>query len=151
MAEILAVASAGAGLLSLSIQLLESGKKLHNLYNDTRDAPNFLQDVSTDLELMGLMLHNFEKYRTQDDRSQDVLLVRCTDRIRSISSEIDTLTSELLAHLQRSKMRGRLRIVMKEPEIQRLLTKLERAKSSPAIAHQLYLECGLLRSVSALE
>lgn len=53
---ILGAASAGAGLLSLGIQLCEEAMKLRRLYHTAKNAPEVLARLAFDLETMGMAL-----------------------------------------------------------------------------------------------
>jgi hypothetical protein len=48
MAEIFGAVASGAGLLSLSIQLLDSAQRLKGFYNATENAPQTVADLSFD-------------------------------------------------------------------------------------------------------
>ena len=66
MAEVLGVVAGGAGLLSLSIQLLESAKKLKNFNDSVRNAPERLVTLGFELETLSLMLQQLEAHRQRD-------------------------------------------------------------------------------------
>ena len=63
MAEIFGAVASGAGLISLSMQLLESSQKLKGFYDSCRDAPETVRQLCFDLETMSMALRHFEQYR----------------------------------------------------------------------------------------
>lgn len=54
MAEIFGAVASGAGLVSLSMQLLESSQKLKGFYDSCRDAPETVRQLYFDLETMSM-------------------------------------------------------------------------------------------------
>lgn len=76
MAEIVGAVASVAGLVSLSIQLVESTQKLKRLYNASTDAPGTIADLCFDLETMSLSLRQLETHRMTGSPA-DELLNRC--------------------------------------------------------------------------
>lgn len=74
MAEILGLASAGAGLASLAIQLVESAQKLKSFCSYASNARETISSLSNDVELTAMMLRNLERYRLTNDVRNDMLL-----------------------------------------------------------------------------
>lgn len=138
MAELLGIVSGGAGLLSLSLQLLDSSQKLKGFYHNVKNAPKMLDTLSFDLQTMSLMVRQFERYRQESE--DDPLLQRCIFRLQEDVKSINDLVKGLEARLTRSRILGKLSSAFNEPEILRSLNMLERAKSSMLLAHQMYAE-----------
>lgn len=146
MAELIGVVSAGAGLVSLSLQLLETAQKLKHFSNDAKNAPKSLGALSDDLDLVAMMLQNLEQYRLENNVHDDKLLERCIGRVQSIAKDISSVVGKLEQCLERSRILGKFSAAFKEPEIQKYLCDLEHGKSSLILAHQLYVECVTLRT-----
>lgn len=140
MAEaLLGVVSAGAGLVSLSMQLLQSAQKLKRFYDDVKGAPKALDKLSFDLHTLALLLREFERYRLRHENGSD-LLHRCMLRLQEEVDDIQRLAGKLEQRLSRSRLIGKLSAAFKEPEIQMCLEGLEGAKSSLLLAHASYTE-----------
>ncbi|KIW13553.1 hypothetical protein PV08_08741 [Exophiala spinifera] len=136
---ILGVVSAGAGLLSLSIQLGESAMKLKRIYNAAKDAPANLQTLLLDLETMALALEQLEHHRRHDSHHEELMIrciARCQQSTQVVQQVVDRLERSLTKH---SRIRGRLYSAFKERDVKDLLDDLERAKTSLHIAYSMYM------------
>ncbi|KAK5119256.1 hypothetical protein LTR85_007870 [Meristemomyces frigidus] len=141
MAELLGVVSAGAGLVSLSGQLLDSAQKLKRFHDDATNAPRALQKLGFDLRTIALLLRELERYRLHNDDGSDGLLMRCMSRLQEEVKDVQVLVQSLGRRLDKSRIAGRLSKAFKEPEIRKCLVGLEHAKSSVLLAHQIYTQC----------
>jgi hypothetical protein len=143
MAEIFGAVASGAGLVSLSMQLLESAQKLKGFYDSARDAPETLEYLYHDLETMSLALQQFERYRQSDIPGNELLercIVTCERSVRSITTTVDKV--DRLIH--RARFAGRVYMGFKEPEVKRLLQEMEHAKSSMSLAYMGYCQYGIV-------
>jgi hypothetical protein len=127
MAEIFGAVASGAGLISLSMQLLESSQKLKSFCDTARDAPDTVARLCFDLETMSLALRQFELSRCIEACEQAVA------RIKAAVDKIDRL-------LQKTRFAGRLYMGFKEPEVRELLEEMEHAKSSLHLAYTSYCQ-----------
>jgi chromosome segregation ATPase len=139
MAEIFAAVASGAGLVSLTIQLLESSQKLKGLYNATKDAPKHVKDLCFELETLSLQLRQLEQHR-QHDHLNTELLDRCIVQCERRTEEISDVVDDMARYMRRFAMLGKLYTAFKEPEVEKLLDKLERAKSSLTFAYMSYCQ-----------
>jgi len=139
MAEIFGAVASGAGLVSLSMQLLESTQKLKGFYDSCRDAPDTVRQLCFDLETMALALRQFEQYR-QNDLSGSELLGHCIVACNQAVAKIKTAVDKIDWLLCKTRFAGRLYMGFKEPEVRRLLEDVERAKSSMALAYMSYCQ-----------
>jgi hypothetical protein len=139
MAEIFGAVASGAGLVSLSMQLLESAQKLKGFYDSARDAPETLEYLYHDLETMSLALQQFERYRQSDVPGNELLhrcIVTCERSVRSIANAVEKVDRLI----RRARFAGRIYMGFKEPEVKRLLQEMERAKSSMSLAYMGYCQ-----------
>lgn len=134
---ILGIVSAGAGLLSLSIQLAESAKRLDSFYQSFQYAPKALKNVAFDLEAMSLGLKQLERHR-QDDSHDAELIDRCIERCRDCTSELGVVVEKMSVYMARSARVGKLDTAFKEQDVAKLLVELEQNKSSLQMAFMLY-------------
>ena len=139
MAEIFGAVASGAGLMSLSMQLLESAQKLKGFYNACRDAPQAVAEISFELETMSLSLRQLVIHR-QADISSDTLLGRCMMTCTLMTTKIETAVDKMEHHMRKSRSMGRVYSAFKEPEISKLLEGLEHAKSSMLFAYMSYCQ-----------
>jgi hypothetical protein len=139
MAEIFGAVASGAGLMSLSMQLLESSQKLKNFYDASKDAPQTVADLSFELETMSLSLRQLVIHR-QADISSDTLLGRCMTTCTLMTTKIEAAVNKMENLLRKSRSIGRMYAAFKEPEISKLLESLEHAKSSMLFAYMSYCQ-----------
>jgi hypothetical protein len=139
MAEIFGAVASGAGLISLSMQLLESSQKLKSFCDTARNAPETVARLCFDLETMSLALHQFEQYRQQDILGTE-LLSRCIKTCEQAVSRIQIAVDKIDRLLHKTRFAGRVYMGFKEPEVRMLLEDMERAKSSLHLAYTSYCQ-----------
>jgi len=139
MAEIFGAVASGAGLVSLSMQLLDSAQKLKGFYDTSKDAPETVARLCFDLETMALALRQFEQYRQKDAFGSE-LLDRCILACDKAVVRIKAAVNKMDRLLSRARFAGKLYMGFKEPEVRRLLEEMEHAKSSLFLAHTSYCQ-----------
>lgn len=139
MAELLGVISGAGGLASLSMQLLESAKKLKQMYDSSKNAPETIEDLVFDLETMSLALRELERHRQHDSHNVQ-LLDRCIDKCRRSTAKIQELVEKMERYLTRFRGVGRMYTAFKEQDAEKLLHDLEQAKGSLSLAYQIYIQ-----------
>ena len=142
MAEIFGAVASGAGLVSLSMQLLDSAQKLKGFYDTSKDAPETVARLCFDLETMALALRQFEQYRQKDVFGSE-LLDRCIIACDQAVARIKTAVDKIGQLLRRTRLAGRLYMGFKEPEVRQLMVELEHAKSSMMLAYTHYCQYGV--------
>ncbi|KAK5552780.1 hypothetical protein LTR46_009195 [Exophiala xenobiotica] len=136
---ILGVVSAGAGLLSLGIQVGECAIKLKRLCQAAKDAPSTIKRLLFDLETMSLALGQLEQHRCRDSHSEALItrcITQCQQCVQDIQQLVDKLESRLKEH---PRVGGRLYTAFKERDVKELLSDLERAKTSLHLAYTMYM------------
>ena len=139
MAEIFGAVASGAGLLSLSMQLLESSQKLKSFYDTTRNAPDAVARLSAELNMMSLALRQFESYRQQDIFGSE-LLRRSIESCERAVSRIQIAVNKIDGLLRGSRFAGRVYMGFKDPEVRGLLEEMEHAKSFLQLAYMEYCQ-----------
>lgn len=129
MAEIFGAVASGAGLASLSGQLIQSAQKLKSLHNASRDAPTTVADLCHELETVSLNLRLLESHR-QSNILGDELLERCVSVCARMVAKIQAAVDRMSSLMNRSRLTGRIYTAFKEPETKQLLEDMERAKTS---------------------
>lgn len=139
MTEIFGAVASGAGLVSLSMQLLESSQKLKGFYDSCRDAPETVRQLCFDLETMSMALRQFEQYRQADIFGGELLgrcILACDQAVAKIKMAVDKVDRLL----SRARFAGKLYMGFKEPEVRKLLEEMEHAKSSMLLAYTSYCQ-----------
>ena len=139
MAEVFAAVASGAGLVSLSIQLIDSAQKLKKLFNASKDAPTTVVDLCFELETMALSLRQLNSHRNANNTG-DELLSRCFTTCTRMVTKIELTVTKIERLIQRCNVGGRLYMAFKDPEIHDLLEDLERSKSSMSFAFMSYCQ-----------
>jgi hypothetical protein len=134
----LGAVSAGAGLISLGVQLGESAVKLKRLYQAAKDAPSTIELLLSDLETMLLLMRQLEQYRCHDSHSE-ALITRCIAQCQRCVQGFKKLVGDLESRLMKHKVRGRLYTAIKERDVKDLLGDLERAKSLLSLACTMHM------------
>lgn len=140
MAEIFGAVASGAGLLSLSIELIESVQKLKSFYDASKNAPETVAQLCFDLETMSLSLRQLEQHQQQEIVDKNKLLARCVETCSRMVAKIQQAVSKIERVLQQSRMKGRVYMAFKDPEIRKLLSDMEHAKTSMSLAYMSYCQ-----------
>lgn len=139
MAEVFGAVASGAGLVSLSLQLIDSAQRLKKLYNVSKDAPTTVVELCFELETMSLSLRQLRLHRNASITG-DELLGRCLTTCDRMVTKIQAAVKKIELVIQKRRSSGRLYMAFKEPEIREHLQELERAKSSMSFAYMSYLK-----------
>jgi hypothetical protein len=139
MAEIFGAVASGAGLVSLSMQLLESAQKLKGFYDSARDAPSTVSRLSSDMKTISLLLRQLEGFRLNQvfgDQVLDSCIKSCEEAVSKIQDSVGKVERLLL--VPKTRTLGKTYMGFKEPEIRKLLEEMEHAKSSVLLAFSSY-------------
>jgi hypothetical protein len=139
MAEIFGAVASGAGLVSLSMQLLESAQKLKGFYDSARDAPSTVSRLSSDMKTVSLLLRQLEGFRRSQmfgDQVLDNCIKSCEEAVAKIQDSVGKVERLLL--VPKTRTLGKTYMGFKEPEIRKLLEEMEHAKSSVLMAFSSY-------------
>jgi hypothetical protein len=142
MAEIFGAVASGAGLVSLSMQLLESAQKLKGFYDSARDAPSTVSRLSSDMKTISLLLRQLEGFRLNQvfgDQVLDSCIKSCEEAVAKIQDSVGKVERLLL--VPKTRTLGKTYMGFKEPEIRKLLEEMEHAKSSVLLAFSSYCLC----------
>ena len=138
MAEVVfGLVASGAGLASLSIQLLQSAQTIREFHGRVKDAPDTLLNLSHDLETVSLMLRQLETHRQHDSHDAE-LLGRCISQCQRSVTQMESLVRTLESRLSRLRILGKIMVALRDDEFRSILGDLEQAKSSIMLAFQMY-------------
>ena len=134
------VAASIAGLVSLSIQVLEKAQTIREFYSRTKNAPQTLLDLTERLELLSLILRQAELF-TQCDSSDVELVKRCISQCQRSSTKIKDLIEKLDRCLSKNGIPGKIRIAMRDSEFSKLLVEIDQTIALLEISFQMYTLC----------
>jgi hypothetical protein len=135
---IFGLAASGAGLLSLSIQLVECATRLKTIYHAAQDAPRTIARLVSGLEIMAMALRQLEQHRQQGNPAE-ALLARCIVECQLSTAEIQVLVNKMEGCMTKhAGLGGKLYTAFKQRDVKELLHDLERAKSSLELAYMMY-------------
>lgn len=129
MAEVLlgTVASA-AGLASLAVQLVESGKKLKAFYDDVKDAPEDLKRVQEHLSTLAMLLNAVRSNEMMISvLTNSAQFEHCMRSCEVAAKEVLLLVKKLEAGMKKSKRWGAIKSVLKKDDLKKLDERLEKA------------------------
>lgn len=135
MAELLGVVAGGAGLASLSAQILAGGNKIKDIYRSYHEAPNRLKDLSDDMKVFAQYLQLLSKDLEQE-RSE--IVDQCVGVCSRASAAVFAAIAKFETGIQKSKFKGRMHVALASKNIAQFCEDLERAKTSLALACDLY-------------
>lgn len=137
MAEVAGVVASGAGFLSLSIQLLESARKLERLYHQIKNAPQTLRALRDRLEVASFMISELDKYR-QRDNVDGALLARCVDECELYTKQITDLVQKLEGKVRKYSTLGNVLVALRHSEIASTLTDLDGSITRITLAFEMF-------------
>jgi hypothetical protein len=135
---IFGLVASGAGLLSLSVQLIECATRLKKIYHAAQDAPKTIARLVSGLEIMAMALRQLEQHRQQGNPAE-ALLIRCIAECQLGIAEIQLLVKQMEDYMTRyTRLSGKLYAAFQQRDMKELLQNLERAKSSLELACMIY-------------
>lgn len=134
------VVTGGAGLVSLGLQLMDSAKRLKRMYNTIKDAPKSLDTLSFEVETMALSLHLLDQQRQRlGPNSMEVVFERCLAVSQERTQEIQQIVDSLTRHMEKhARLRGKVYFAFKDRDVEELLNRLEKVKSSLQMSYAMY-------------
>jgi hypothetical protein len=154
MAEILGVVASGAGVTSLGLQIIENVDKLLEFFSRLHDAPNEVRFILEEVTILGNILVECSRHQqplgsndsTSKARAQAIL------HCETASKYLSAIVTELEAGMRVSKWQLKwfsVLTALKAKKLDALMAKLERAKSTLALARILYLQLGFSFSTNS--
>ena len=144
MAEVVGIIASGAGIATLGGQILESVFKLQQIFTAIRDAPEELKTILEEIAIVtNVLIQCSQQSRsfssgTSQPGARDQALLYCETACMSLFA----IVSEIEDGIRGPKFRSRwysFQAVLKAKRIANLVARLERAKSTLALAQLLYL------------
>lgn len=138
MAEVFGIAAGAAGLASLSAQLLAGGTKVKDIYKSYHEAPNRLKDLSDDMTVFAQYIQLLCKDLEQEKSLKHDIVDQCVGVCFRATAAITATITKFENGIHKSTAKGRMRVALASKSLAQLCDDLERAKSSLALACELY-------------
>ncbi|WPH00625.1 Hypothetical protein R9X50_00345500 [Acrodontium crateriforme] len=126
---IVGVVSGGAGLISLSIQLLDSAKQLKAFCEDIKNAPEILEITVFSLETMAGALEQIECQTQHGESARQALIRRCLKSCRCVVTRIVETALKMQKYMNKFRM-GKFLVAFDKDGLDGLLKELDRARAS---------------------
>jgi hypothetical protein len=147
--ELLGLAASSISIASLAIQLADSIQKLKAFCDTVKDAPNDLQLVVAEVEVLSLGLEEIVEYLKVHERAgpRTAALPPAVSKslwLCQVSADgLRTLVRGLEQSMGERKMRGAIKIAFRKEKIERMKNRLQSAKLTLLIANQLFYQYGI--------
>jgi hypothetical protein len=138
MAEAFGVAAGVFGVVSLSIQLAESVQKVKGFHANVKNAPPRLADLLDEIAEMSDLIKDLEHEQRSTSIVTSPLMKRCIESSLKAVEYFATFSLELDTRVKRRKIGGRVKFALGQEEIERMLNRVERAKSLLTLAYMQY-------------
>lgn len=145
MAEVLGAVASSFAIAGVVVKGGTAIAKLRSLWAQVKDAPNTIDDLLVQLEILEPMLADFESQLAQECAPLRVGIfnnagaVRSARYCRMVMDELKGIVSELSAEIESSRRKTRsvakVRVVLKKDILSRLQEQLERAVRFMNLAH----------------
>lgn len=148
MAEVVGFVASGASVAQIAGQLLSCMQHLRMLCRALRDAPEELQDIINELEILGEIFYQLGTFKSETSQNGYSALQASLTRCRKAASKLEALATPSSRTLQSNQTTpwSRLKAVAKMDETKKLKTQLEAAKSLLQLAMTCYSLCASLSS-----
>ncbi|CAK4033805.1 Hypothetical predicted protein [Lecanosticta acicola] len=139
--ELEEVISSTVSLSTLADQLGENGREVRECYKSLKRAPRSLAEVADELETFALALHNLERDRQSRniDPMDDSTLQQCANTSIRAGHRIRSAVRSLKTMVLESQAKQWAYATLERPAILHYCDELDKAKSSLALAYQLYM------------
>jgi hypothetical protein len=138
MAEAFGVAAGVFGVVSLSIQLAESVQKVKAFYANVKNAPPRLADLLEEIAEMSELIKELEYEQRSTSIVTSPLMKRCIESSLKAVEYFAMFSVELDTRVRRRKISSGVKFALGQDEIERMLNRVERAKSLLTLAYMQY-------------
>ena len=148
MAEIIGIVASGISIGTLAVQIVGSFQHILDLHSTIKDAPENIQSLLKEIELLGNVLSEIEDEETQPTQTQTSstrqAVCTTTKYYQEAADCISHVKRDIAGYFPSKSSRRRywiaVKTVMKEKELIKCLMRLERAKSLLNLALQCYTQ-----------
>jgi hypothetical protein len=138
MAEAFGVAAGVFGVVSLSIQLAESVQKVKGFYANVKNAPPRLADLLEEIAEMSELIKELEHEQQSTGVISSPPMNKCIESSLKAVEYFAAFSVELDTRVKTRKFGGGIQFALGQEEIERMLNRVERAKSLLTLAYMQY-------------
>ncbi len=132
MADPFSIAASVAGVVSLSLQLVQSSRKLSGILKSIKDLPNEVESMVIELEILSEVL--------QQDGSTSVAGKKATQQLQKLSRLLQSLLDDTQTYINRTKHKvswKAIKATMKKDEINQLYQRMARCLRLLQVVNQI--------------
>ncbi|KAL9619126.1 MAG: hypothetical protein Q9160_006215 [Pyrenula sp. 1 TL-2023] len=140
--EVIAAASSILTITAAVGQSISVAKRLHDLLEDFRNAPNEIRTELEQLESFASTLKDFENIRSalpMEMQSLDNAIQKCHASVRHLEILLLSSRSELESERKRTRLRGHFRTIWREKRMEHFRRACAQTKSDLLLATGLSL------------
>lgn len=146
MAEAIGVVAGGIAIGTLAAQITSSIVKLKSYWDEVQDAPQDIQDLLEEVDIMRYLLNVIADSQQQNPASSLILdstsmsscLLLCKKEVDQLQDLTDNLGIHLNAKSTFKRKWASTKVVMKKEKVERYKMKLERAIRLLSLSQQTY-------------
>ena len=146
MAEAIGVVASGIAIGTLAAQITSSIVKLKSYWDDVQDAPQDIQDLLEEVDILRHLLNVIADDQRQNSASSLILdstsisscLLLCKKEVDQLQELTDSLGTHLDAKGSLRRKWASMKVVMKKDKVEKYKTKLERAIRLLSLSQQTY-------------
>ncbi|KAH8591301.1 hypothetical protein B0O99DRAFT_719230 [Bisporella sp. PMI_857] len=131
-------AASVVGVVSITIQLADGFKKLHDFWSSVQSAPEDIQSVVKGIKVLSIVLQQIEVHQLLygPDPTITEILVTCNDPLTALIILIQDFEPGFTSHSRCTRKWSTLKSVFKKEQIQNSLRRIKEAKLTLVLAQQ---------------
>lgn len=134
--------SSAAGVIavaSIALQLAHNIKGLRTFWTNVRDAPQDIQFIVADLQLLSGILADiaFEAQHAEADESLTTVLISCLSRTQTLTASVKAIENDFESTRTFVKKWTAVKAVFKSEKVNKFQDVLEQLKSTLILAQQI--------------
>lgn len=138
MAEALSTVASGIAVVTVAVQLAESVKKLCDFWNSIKEAPEEIQAISLDLELLSSVLTQiaYEAQHVEPYATLVATLNSCQVKVKILTTFLSEIEPGFASKSSRLRKWTALKAVLKHGQLMKFQADLERLKVTLLLVQQ---------------
>ena len=138
MTDGVSTAASGIAVLTIAVQLAENVKKLHVFWTSIKEAPEDIQAISTDLELLSNVLARIahETQHVAPDAILAATLNGCWVKVRTLSALLNEIEPGFASKRSSVRKWTAFKAVLKQGQVMKFQVALERLKCTMLLVQQ---------------
>ena len=138
MAEGLATAASGIAVLTVAVQLAEIIKKLSDFWTSIKEAPEDIQAIATDLDLLSNVFTHIahETQHVEHDMTLAATLNGCWVKVGKLTALLDEIEPGFASSRLRIRKWTALKAVLKQGQLAKFQVALDRLKGTLLLVQQ---------------